>query len=72
MPKLKDGLARASVVLRFPRAGQVITPTVSPHSQQHIATNLRAMYEELVQQPLPERFVELLARCDALPAAERS
>jgi hypothetical protein len=27
--------------------------------------SLRAMYQELAEQPLPERFVELLAALDA-------
>ncbi len=72
MPKLKDGLARAGEVLPFARAGQSISPTVDHHSQQHIATNLRAMYDELVQQPLPDRFVELLAQLDAQPGTKRS
>jgi hypothetical protein len=64
MPKLNDGLARAGEVLPFARAGQEFTPTVGHYSQQHIATNLRAMYDELVQQPLPDRFVELLHQLD--------
>ena len=64
MSSLKVGLARAGKVLPFARAGQNITPSVDQHSQQHIATNLRAMYDNLVQQPLPDRFVELLAQLD--------
>ncbi len=64
MDEPKVGLARAREVLPFARTGRETIPTVSPHSQQHIATNLRAMYDNLVQQPLPDRFVELLAQLD--------
>ena len=52
------------------RVGQEITPAISHSSQQHIATNLRAMYHELVQQPLPDRFVELLAELDQKKAEQ--
>jgi hypothetical protein len=64
MNKRADGLARAGDVLPFARAGQQITPAISHSSQQHIAATLQAMYAELVQQPLPDRFVELLAQLD--------
>ncbi len=64
MSSLKDGPAPAGEVLPFARTGRETIPTVSPHSQQHIATNLRALYDNLVQQPLPDRFVELLAQLD--------
>ncbi len=70
MRKLTDGTSRAGEVLPFARAGQQITPTISHSSQEHIATNLRAMYDELVQQPLPDRFVELLAQLDQKQQAE--
>jgi hypothetical protein len=50
--------------------GQEITPAISHSSQQHIATNLRAMYDDLVQQPLPDRFVELLAELDQKKAEQ--
>lgn len=64
MQKLVGGPTRNGDVLPFKRAGQEFAPTVTHHSQDNIATNLRAMYAELVQQPLPDRFVELLAQLD--------
>ncbi len=67
MSKLKDGRARAGEVWPAAGADQGTAPTVDHHAQRHIATNLRAMYDELVRQPLPERFVELLAQLDTPP-----
>jgi hypothetical protein len=64
MRKPMDASLRGGEVLPFSRVGQAITPSISHTSQQHIATNLRAMYDDLVQQPLPDRFVELLAELD--------
>jgi hypothetical protein len=72
MSRLRNGLARSGEVFPFVRAGQDTTPTVSHHSQQHIATNLRAIYDELVQQPLPDRFVELLAQLDTRSGKEQT
>ncbi len=70
MRKLTGASLRAGEVMPFSRVGQVITPAISHTSQQHIATNLRAMYHELVQQPLPDRFVELLAELDQKEAEQ--
>jgi hypothetical protein len=64
MQKLVGGASPNRDVLPFIRAGWEFAPTVTQHSQQNIATNLQAMYAELVQQPLPHRFVELLAQLD--------
>ncbi|MXQ12399.1 NepR family anti-sigma factor [Microvirga makkahensis] len=33
-------------------------------AQRHIASNLRTMYNDLVQEPLPEQFLDLIARLD--------
>ena len=32
--------------------------------QERIGDSLRAMYDDLIQQPVPDRFVELLGRLD--------
>ncbi len=68
MRELADGLAPwdwsdAEVVL-FAGPGQEINPTVGRQGQRHITTELRVMYDDLVQQPIPERLLELVAKLD--------
>jgi hypothetical protein len=41
-------------------------------SQQRIGQGLKHMYEELVQAPVPDRLLELLAQLDGKPPAERA
>ena len=53
--------SEAEVVL-FGEPGQEIT--VGRHGQRQITTELRAMYDDLVQQPLPQYLLELVARLD--------
>ena len=45
-------------------SGQEISRTLGCHGRRQFTTALRAMYADLVQQPLPERLVELLAELD--------
>ncbi|MFM8701020.1 MAG: NepR family anti-sigma factor [Hyphomicrobiales bacterium] len=35
-----------------------------PSFQDHIGQELRAMYDEVLQQPIPDRFIELLKALD--------
>ncbi len=60
-----DGSDYPGEVLPFPCLGQDFTPGISRRSQDQLGMSLRAMYQELAEQPLPERFVELLAALDA-------
>ncbi|HVL72934.1 MAG TPA: NepR family anti-sigma factor [Beijerinckiaceae bacterium] len=39
-------------------------PTLDRAIQDRIGTHLRAMYDDLVNQPVPDRFAELLGRLD--------
>ena len=39
-------------------------PAVDRHSQDHLGQQLRAMYEDLLQEPVPSHFVMLLARLE--------
>jgi hypothetical protein len=39
-------------------------PSLDRAVQERIGDHLRAMYDELVQQPVPDRFVELLNRLE--------
>ena len=39
-------------------------PSLDRAIQERIGDSLRAMYDDLVQQPVPDRFVELLSRLE--------
>lgn len=39
-------------------------PTVDRAAQTQIGDHLRSMYNELMQQPVPDRLMDLLARLD--------
>lgn len=45
-------------------AGEAVQPAVQPQVQDHIGRQLRAIYEELLSQPVPDRFAELLEKLD--------
>jgi hypothetical protein len=47
-------------------------PTIDRASQERIGTQLRAMYDELMQQPVPDRFAELLGQLDKSDTKDRS
>jgi len=40
---------------------------LSDHTQQRIGNQLRNLYDSLVQQPIPDRFRDLIARLDDEP-----
>ena len=48
----------------FIRPGEETSPVLGPTAQRHIASNLRTMYNDLVEEPLPEQFLDLIARLD--------
>jgi hypothetical protein len=39
-------------------------PSLDRITQERIGNHLRAMYDDLMQQPVPDRFVELLDRLE--------
>ncbi|ACL59269.1 NepR family anti-sigma factor [Methylobacterium nodulans] len=45
-------------------SGDPHQPGLDRTTQGRIGSHLRAMYDELMQQPIPERFVDLLAELD--------
>lgn len=55
--------------LRRDRQGfhEQLLPRLRPAVNDMIGRRLRLHYEELQQQPLPERLAELLEQLDALP-----
>jgi hypothetical protein len=52
-----------------PRSGdEPVTPEKKkrvPDVKDHISRQLRALYDEVANQPVPERFMDLLGRLDA-------
>lgn len=46
-------------------------PQLDQTSQSRIGEQLRAMYDDLMQQPVPDRFAELLAKLDAGPPPQK-
>ncbi len=55
---------RAFEAFPFVRPGEETSPALGPTAQRHIASSLRTMYSNLVQEPLPEQFLDLIARLD--------
>jgi hypothetical protein len=45
---------------------------LSDHTQKRIGLHLRALYDQVVQQPVPDRFRDLIAQLDAMPQDEPS
>ena len=68
MREPRSGLApwdwSESEVVVFGGPGQQISHTIGGAVQRHVTTELRAMYDDFVQQPLPEHLLELLAKLD--------
>ncbi len=47
-------------------------PALTPEVQQQIGTLLRGMYADLLNRPVPDRFLEILQRLDQRPEDDRS
>ncbi|WP_367278276.1 NepR family anti-sigma factor [uncultured Alsobacter sp.] len=45
-------------------------PSLQPQIQDHIGRQLRAMYDTVLNQPVPDRFRELMERLDAKEGQE--
>ena len=49
-----------------PKTGDAVSGQgLSDHTQKRIGLHLRAMYDTIVQQPVPDRFRDLIAKLDA-------
>jgi hypothetical protein len=57
--KRDKGTRRAAVIPEFSAE-----PTIDRPSQNRIGDHLRAMYDGLMQQPVPDRFVDLINRLE--------
>lgn len=52
-----------------PKTGDAVSGQgLSDHTQKRIGLHLRAMYDTIVQQPVPDRFRDLIAKLDGSPA----
>jgi hypothetical protein len=47
-------------------------PVLERAVQERIGTHLRAMYDDLMQQPVPDRFAELLSRLETQGGKDRA
>jgi hypothetical protein len=56
--------AIAEVVPKGSAAEEGLEPTLDRAIQSRIGHHLRAMYDDLMHQPVPDRFAELLGRLD--------
>jgi hypothetical protein len=45
---------------------------LSDHTQKRIGLHLRALYDQVVQQPVPDRFRDLIAQLEATPTDEKA
>jgi hypothetical protein len=61
---ITEDRSRAFDAFPFVRPGEETSPALGPTAQRHIASSLRTMYNDLVHEPLPEQFLELIARLD--------
>jgi hypothetical protein len=54
------------------RGGGSAEPTIDRPSQSRIGDHLRAMYDGLMQQPVPDRFVDLINRLEKSGDGQRT
>ncbi len=47
-------------------------PALDTEVQQQLGTLLRGMYDDLLNRPVPDRFLEILQRLDGRPEEDRS
>lgn len=69
----RDDEKRFATVLPEPQLNEDSSsePTVDRAAQARIGDHLRSMYNELMQQPVPDRFMDLLGRLDQVNGEER-
>ncbi|MCZ8098003.1 MAG: NepR family anti-sigma factor [Burkholderiales bacterium] len=60
-PSVGDALAGGST------AAPASAPGLQPQIQDHIGRQLRALYDDVLSQPVPDRFKELMERLDRKP-----
>lgn len=70
MIKDKEGEAKSEVKVSRKRAGAAKTRRVDGSVQAAIGNRLRAYYDEVAREPVPERFLDLLKHLDE-PESEK-
>lgn len=69
---MKAGKGAASLVEDvFPSEEDCSEPTIDRAAQARIGDHLRAMYDDLMKQPVPDRFAELLGQLEGLDKERR-
>lgn len=58
------GMASAALQAAVPEPETASEPGLDRQIQARIGDNLRAMYDELLQQPVPDRFKDLLGQLE--------
>jgi hypothetical protein len=71
--KTRDSRTARSGSRRRPKAGEASKEagTKETHIQTAIGIRLRAYYDEIARQPVPDRFVELLKQLDSKDRIDR-
>jgi hypothetical protein len=63
--------ADAEGVARSPGPSTRQEPTLQPQVQDHIGRQLRAVYDDILSQPVPDRFRELVEKLEAKTGGPR-
>jgi nitric oxide reductase activation protein len=53
-------------------ADRTAEPALNPEIQHRLGALLRGMYEDLLDRPVPDRFLEIIRRLDGSPEDGRS
>lgn len=61
-PAVKD--VATDEIMETRRPAEPAGTTLDDFTRTRLGTHLRAMYEQVVQQPVPDRFRDLIARLD--------
>jgi hypothetical protein len=68
----KSSLGEYGTVMKDPKSKSPGKPGgLNPEIQSRIGHQLRAMYDDVVRQGVPDRFAELIRKLDAAPADEQ-
>ena len=63
-PKQFEGAARSRMQKANSSTSRPSEPALDRHIQSRIGDRLRAMYDNLAEQPVPDRFASLLEKLD--------
>ncbi len=46
------------------QAADAVKPKIEPHIQQHLGSTLKKLYQGLLNDPVPDKFIRLLAELE--------